>query len=319
MPPPTGFGFTNSLGVGSGALPTPQLSSGPSSGGSSPRSVNHALPIPTSLQTSGLGKEMERDPQSGSGTLSASSSRAPSPHLFLGRDREPAINGGSGHHHLAHSVRLAFGMTPIHPHSGSRSTAYPSSGVSTPNFSFGSGPSSSSVHNLFSFGRSVPVSRSGSPPITLPPLKIAASAASSPTLKSLHALRETDSKTSLASPVPGEECVLGEIADTSASGEIEVAKESGDGEGKNAPVNPDGEATKHSDDANTDAVLKTQEKKISSKDVDGDVDMDQEGISPPGAEREKIELPGFSQFEAAARVPLPTDISAVQHLHIASQ
>ncbi|KAG5220799.1 hypothetical protein IMY05_C4514000100 [Salix suchowensis] len=83
-------------------------------------------------------------------------------------------------------------MTPIHPNSSTRST-YVSSGASTtPGFAFGPGTSSDGFG--FSFGRSVPASRSGSPPITLPPLKLAASATSSPTLRSLKSLMGTDEK-----------------------------------------------------------------------------------------------------------------------------
>ncbi|KAI0736293.1 hypothetical protein C8Q72DRAFT_769465 [Fomitopsis betulina] len=70
------------------AIPTPQLSSGPSSSGSSPRSHAHSL-------------------GSHGGAGSASSSRAPSP--------PHAPHHHPHHHHLAHSVRVAFGMTPIHP------------------------------------------------------------------------------------------------------------------------------------------------------------------------------------------------------------
>ncbi|KAF7979981.1 hypothetical protein HWV62_43842 [Athelia sp. TMB] len=155
-------------------LHTPQLSSGPSSHDSSPGSVNYPLVIsapaasvPFHFDTSSVNP-------------SASSSRASSP-LHWGRDsaahvshvREGSYGGGpvskQQHHHLAHSVRKAFGMTPIHPQSTpqfkepNRTITSWNSGTSTPAHPY---PASSI------FSASVPVSRSGSPPITLPPLKI---------------------------------------------------------------------------------------------------------------------------------------------------
>lgn len=151
----------------------PLPSSGPSSSGSSPGSF--ALHRGGNL-----------------GESSASSSRAPSPqhwsrpplggaaqhHTLSHHTPEhglptSATNSTNGpHHHLAHSVRLAFGMTPITgasssaPRSPPRSHAFPHtyaitqphSGVSTP------------MH-FASMSMSMPGSRSGSPPITLPPLK----------------------------------------------------------------------------------------------------------------------------------------------------
>ncbi|KAF8895627.1 hypothetical protein BD779DRAFT_1467002 [Infundibulicybe gibba] len=156
-------------------LPTPQLSSGPSSEGSSPGAQSHLLGPPAALNP-GSG--------SGGGTLSASSSRAPSPvhgpHLLA---NNPGAHSGreiapGHHHHLAHSVRMAFGMTPIHGSPGARNlfnhtASQPHSGVSTPLHLGAPGISSTSM----------PVSRSGSPPITLPPLKMA-SALSSPKQRS---------------------------------------------------------------------------------------------------------------------------------------
>ncbi|KAF8073942.1 hypothetical protein FPV67DRAFT_1666685 [Lyophyllum atratum] len=128
----------------------------------------------------------------GMGPASASSSRAPSPPLWPGsRPSTGHTHSASSehhgphhpHHHLAHSVRAAFGMTPI-VHSASSSNlsvprspprsaplpgdpsahshmyamSQPHSGVSTP------------MH-FTNLPMSMPGSRSGSPPITLPPLK----------------------------------------------------------------------------------------------------------------------------------------------------
>lgn len=120
------------------SLPTPQLSSGPSSNDSSSR------PPSPSLRGHPTAPHHGRE----HGTL-------PSAHH---------------HHHLAHSVRLAFGMTPIHaaPRNTSWPFSQPHSGVSTP-LHFGAGAGAST---------SMPGSRSGSPPITLPPLKLAAAGCS---------------------------------------------------------------------------------------------------------------------------------------------
>lgn len=148
----------------------PLNSSGPSSGGSSPGILFH------------------RD-KTMMGTGSTSSSRPPSPPHWPGsrpstatnpaahqsqvtHEHSASVNGGKGphHHHLAHSVRVAFGMTPIvqsspssnaprsPPYTHTYAMSQPHSGVSTP-LAFASLP------------LSMPGSRSGSPPIKLPPLK----------------------------------------------------------------------------------------------------------------------------------------------------
>ena len=103
------------------AFTTPALSSGPSSSGSSPSSHPH--------------------------------SRAPSP-----PHAHPSHHSQSHHTHsspfLAHSVRAAFGMTPIHstgPLPSSGYTHIPGSGIA---------------------GASMPTSRAGSPPIKLAPLRV---------------------------------------------------------------------------------------------------------------------------------------------------
>ena len=131
------------------AIPTPQLSSGPSSSGSSPRSHAH------SIGSHGAG--------------SASSSRAPSPpHAHHGPVSASAPHHPH-HHHLAHSVRVAFGMTPIHPRRPALADMPP-----PPEF-----PSVQSTASV-----SVPVSRAASPPIKLAPLKLPSSP-SSPHQRSL--------------------------------------------------------------------------------------------------------------------------------------
>ena len=141
---------------------TPQLSSGPSSEDSSLGSLSYPL-----------GNNANAGPlhlDTGSGTPSAANSRPSSP-LVLGR------NDGAGHphhHHIAHSVRKAFGMTPIHPQpQPPRNTSW--------TFSHTQSGSSTPAPGIYS--SSVPGSRSGSPPITLPPIKIQ-SALSSPSHRS---------------------------------------------------------------------------------------------------------------------------------------
>ncbi|KAF8272774.1 hypothetical protein EI94DRAFT_1717360 [Lactarius quietus] len=102
-------------------LTTPVLSSGPSSNGSSPSSHPH--------------------------------SRAPSPTVsYPAHHSQPYHAHSHSHPHLAHSVRAAFEMTPIH----SRASL-------PPTFIHVAGSSA---------GASVPTSRAGSPPIKLAPLRV---------------------------------------------------------------------------------------------------------------------------------------------------
>lgn len=166
--------------------PTPQLSSGPSSNGSSPGSLGQHTPLgPPPLLPPGAGLI---------GASSTTSSRAPSPvawtqALAAGQMTATAnaIQGKREHSHsnLAHSVRMAFGMTPIvqsPPRTSSRTTeggalfggagpgigaglTHSVSGAATPMHPH---PLSTNLWGL----RSMPGSRSGSPPITLPPLKV---------------------------------------------------------------------------------------------------------------------------------------------------
>ncbi|GJE99001.1 C2H2-type zinc finger protein [Phanerochaete sordida] len=161
-------------------LPTPQLSSGPSSSGSSPRSYANSLYNGT---PGGPGIV-------GSGSLSASSSRAPSPPLWsqVQKAQYPQQQHGrdpSHHHHLAHSVRAAFGMTPIHPRARPVSGGYPQHGSARPH-SDNSTPATFAGHeHPESSAPSVPGSRASSPPIKLPPLKLPSSP-SSPNTRPAH-------------------------------------------------------------------------------------------------------------------------------------
>lgn len=166
------------------ALPTPQLSSGPSSSGSSPGSHHHSL-------SSYMGGQ-HHGSMSGSGSLSASSSRPASPPLWS-QNRSPGAHHSHSahpyhaqrehpHHHLAHSVRVAFGMTPIHPRP-SRNPAPPSSSNDRHSDAptavhFNMNPPTSLSAAATSHSLSVPVSRASSPPIKLPPLKLPSSPSS---------------------------------------------------------------------------------------------------------------------------------------------
>ena len=95
---------------------------------------------------------------------------APSPRLVK-RSKHAAHH--HHHAHLAHSVRAAFGMTPIHPRPRAavqaahpEASAHRESGVDSASASV---PASS---------LSMPGSRSASPPIRLPPLKLPSSPSS---------------------------------------------------------------------------------------------------------------------------------------------
>ena len=143
---------------GASSLHTPQLSSGASSDSSSPRSSSYSL---------GIAASAPFHLDSGSGTPSAANSRPPSPSQWQPSSHSShhaRDNSGGTSNHLAHSVRKAFGMTPINPLP--RNTSWPSS-FSTQAHSVASTPAYPSI-----FSASMPSSRSGSPPITLPPLKM---------------------------------------------------------------------------------------------------------------------------------------------------
>ncbi|KAL5520089.1 hypothetical protein ACEPAG_1749 [Sanghuangporus baumii] len=156
-------------GSGSG---TPALSMGsaPSSTGSSPG--NQRFSLQTTQSSLGL-------PPTVSAVRSNVNSRPPSPTL-------PQHN----HHHLATSLRLAFGMTPIRPiesHQRGEKTGPPASGCTTHDLmsveptTFAASARSNSASELRSLAYpgshaappfSLPASRAASPPITLPPLKL---------------------------------------------------------------------------------------------------------------------------------------------------
>ena len=182
MSPPPSSSIPSSghfpAGRGSRFVNTPQLSSGPSSNDSSPGSYPNSLASSTTrhqpdiVASNGSSRAASPPPSINSGHIKSNNSSSASPvylpHPSLARDRE----SGPTHRNLAHSLRVAFGMTPIHPHpmsgyggSGSKTTP----GGATP---FSTGP----VHVQ---ALSMPASRSSSPPITLPPLKFDPSAHSS--------------------------------------------------------------------------------------------------------------------------------------------
>ena len=182
MSPPSCFSIPSSghfpAGRGSRFVNTPQLSSGPSSNDSSPGSYPNSLASSTTrhqpdiVASNGSSRAASPPLSSNSGHIKGNNSSSASPvhlpHSPPTRDRE----SGPAHRNLAHSLRVAFGMTPIHAHpmsgyggSGSKTTP----GGATP---FSTGP----VHVQ---ALSMPVSRSSSPPITLPPLKFDPSAHSS--------------------------------------------------------------------------------------------------------------------------------------------
>lgn len=137
---------------GSHNLPTPQLSSGPSSNGSSPGSSTYPL-VGGGIYSSKPVFE------SSTITTSPSGSRPNSP-------PHPHTN-----HHLAYSVRMAFGMTPINASHPPRNTSWPNSHMG---MGLGLKSKARSTTNVFA-SNSVPASRSNSPPITLPPLNLGAS------------------------------------------------------------------------------------------------------------------------------------------------
>ena len=172
--PEAPFTFQNST-VPSSQVPTPALSSAPSSSGSSPGRAH--IPSPTILTP------QHRENCNVSGTVSASNSRPPSPHHPRGSPKSvhasKHLHSSSGNHntHLAHSVRVAFGMTPIHSHPASRRSSPPPLPRNT---SWSTMTGSYHQHAPYNFGQaslglpgSRPGSRAPSPPIILPALKMA--------------------------------------------------------------------------------------------------------------------------------------------------
>lgn len=171
--PPSSFSILDSghfsAGRGSRFVNVPKSLSGPSSNDSSPGSYPNSLASsmarhqPDIVTRNGSSRAALPPLLSGAGQIKGnSSSSAPPAHLSHSphaRDR----GSGPVHCNLAHSFRVAFGITPIHTHPISgyrRSGSTTAPGGATP-FSTGFGH----VQAL-----SMPVSRS-SPPITLPPLK----------------------------------------------------------------------------------------------------------------------------------------------------
>jgi len=256
------FSNTFITAASSSQVPTPQLSSGPSSSGSSPGSLAHGIP-PQSLMTHPSNHMVGGGSASGSGTLSASSSRAPSPlHWTRASPTSATIqpsSGSQGQGHLAHSVRLAFGMTPIHSHPSSRRSSppppmniprntswspatyhqhqYPSP-LGPPSFTVGPGSAGMGA-------ASMPGSRAGSPPIKLPPLKT----------------------------IPGGTFSL----DADEKGRILSASSSS-------------------------ATLLQDEDKMDDETTATSTPLDKASL------KEKVELPRFSEFEAATRASLPASV-----------
>ena len=207
LPPPHLADTTTSGVTILTASPVTGDDSSPSTSSSFPRSGSSGVgpslhpadrnlpPLPISRGSSPVSFHHPRGSTAGVGTVSTPSSRAPSPlHWSAAAASRPPTTSPSGpvnhhavhhpnenvgtNHHLTHSLRVAFGMTPIHgprnstsssntthpfspPHSHTHHTH---SGTSTP-MHF---PSMTMTHPI---SMSMPGSRSGSPPITLPPLK----------------------------------------------------------------------------------------------------------------------------------------------------
>ncbi|TRM63883.1 hypothetical protein BD626DRAFT_493039 [Schizophyllum amplum] len=184
------------------------------------------------------------------------------------------------HHHLAHSVRLAFGMTPIVPHSGFTS-------------------SSSSSLSSHPYARSAASSRGGSPPVQLPPLKMASHA---PSRKSSPGAKSTCSRP--ASPGPSTSSGLSGSSSSGLSsgpssgpsgrtspepeGEAVVADA---GAGKKSPVGVVVEVREAelTPDSKAEASSAVQEKPaVAGEEVDMEI--------------ERPELPSFASVDAATRM-----------------
>lgn len=178
LPRPVG---KSSSGSGSGSG-TPALSSGPSSTGSSPGNTHYSLHTTISNASSFRGP-----PTSAVRSNSNASSRAPSP-VLVQNSSNGAGQSQTHHNHLATSLRLAFGMTPIKPienasavvqnpntvstHSNVGSNKRSSSSSELRSLSALYYPSASHAHGHSYGGKSLPASRAASPPITLPPLQL---------------------------------------------------------------------------------------------------------------------------------------------------
>lgn len=251
-------------GAGTGAAPTPQLSSGPSScsSGSSPGSSVY----PMARSTMGIGRPTF---EIGVPTQSPSVSRSGSPHhsprsgqytngkyppqAQLSQTQVPSQVHGTYHHHhyLAHSVRSAFGMTPIHsnsisggggsnhngtsvpqrnpswpvpcphPHAGPVRSGSSPGGIVTPQatHSYGQG---------YGFGTlgsaSVPPSRAPSPPITLPPLRLRTTSPKSVSMGDGESSDDEDGNEDQDANMEGEGVVMSRKRDRSGRG-VAIEKE----------------------------------------------------------------------------------------------
>jgi len=119
------------------------------------------------------------NPMSLSGYVTAPTSGANSPNVS--RPGSPTLSGGSGnssshHAHLAHSVRVAFGMTPIHGNgNGVAGEGNGNGRQALSHVRQQPHPRASSHHRQHPPVKgisSLPVSRCASPPPLLPPLKL---------------------------------------------------------------------------------------------------------------------------------------------------
>ncbi|KAI6016254.1 hypothetical protein EDC04DRAFT_2881643 [Pisolithus marmoratus] len=255
--------------AGAGTAPTPQLSSGPSScsGGSSPGSSVY----PTVAAARGIGRPTF---EIGVPTKSPPISRSGSPHYpprhgsghtngqyplqAQSQTQVPSQAHGTYHHHhyLAHSVRSAFGMTPIYHNSNSSSGGGASNGTSMPQRNpswpvpcshphtgpVRSGSSPGGVvapqgpllaHSLpydhnYGFGTlgsaSVPPSRAPSPPITLPPLRLRTTSPRSMSMGEGESGDDEDGHENEDEDMEGEGVVIGRKRDRSRRG-VPVDKE----------------------------------------------------------------------------------------------
>lgn len=197
-------GATTIMGSPIGDDSSPSTVSFPRSGSSngalsvvSHHASDRSLP-PLSSRDSSPVSFQYRGSAGGVGAASTPSSRAPSPSSLHWSTSRPSTAASSGpspanhhshhhsqdnvgsNHHLTHSLRVAFGMTPIHGRSPTRNSSTSSNityshshAHSTSHTPSGSATATHfpSMTMAYPVSMSMPGSRSGSPPITLPPLK----------------------------------------------------------------------------------------------------------------------------------------------------
>ncbi|KAL1705495.1 hypothetical protein EV121DRAFT_258509 [Schizophyllum commune] len=178
------------------------------------------------------------------------------------------------HHHLAHSVRLAFGMTPIVPHSGFASS---SSSLSHP------------------YARSAASSRGGSPPVQLPPLKLASHGPSrkgSPGPKSASAGSRSGSPGPSTSSGPSGSSSggpsTGPSGRTSPEGDGEAAAEAGAAKKGPTGLVVEVKEAEHTPDAKATDSAPAEKLAVEGPEVEMEI--------------ERPELPSFAAVEAAARM-----------------